>query len=120
MGDWVDLNKIVFTIDAFLYIVTRCECLDKTYFMHQSFVTPPPPPHTHTSMGKDGDSRAKVRDNYFSSVLAVLGKLRGFDIRMLSPGRFYIAKGGAKNKVLTSSLPPGGGAHSKAMKTEKS
>ena len=48
------------------------------------------------------------------------GKLRGFDIRMLTSGRFSIAKGGAKSKVLTSSLPPGGGAYSRALKAEKS
>ena len=44
------------------------------------------------------------------------GKQRGFNIRI----RFSIAKGGAKSKVLTSSLPPGGGAYSRALKAEKS
>ena len=39
-----------------------------------------------------------------------------FDIRILTPGRFSIAKGGAKSKVLTSSWPPGGGAHDRALK----
>ena len=48
------------------------------------------------------------------------GKLWGFDIRILSPRRFSIAKGGTKSKVLTSSLSPGGGAHSSALKAEKS
>ena len=43
-----------------------------------------------------------------------------FDNRILTPGRFSIAKGGVKSKVLTSSLPTGDGAHSRAMKTEKS
>ena len=43
----------------------------------------------------------------------------GFDISILTPGRFAIAKGGAKSKVLTSTLPPGGGAHSRALKAEK-
>ena len=85
--------------------------------MHQSFVTTaPPPPHL---WGRVGDSRAKVRGNYFSSVPAVQGKLWGFDIRIHTPGRFSIAKGGAKSKVLTSSLPPGGGAYSRALKAEK-
>ena len=40
--------------------------------------------------------------------------------RILTPGRFSVAKGGAKNKVLTSSLPPGGGAYSRALKAVKS
>ena len=48
------------------------------------------------------------------------GKCQGFDIRILPPGRFFIAKGGAKSKVLTSSLPPGGGAYSRALKAETS
>ena len=43
----------------------------------------------------------------------------GFDIRILTPVRFAIVKGGAKSKVLTSSLPPGGGTHSRALKAEK-
>ena len=43
-----------------------------------------------------------------------------FDIRILTSGRFSIAKGGAKSKVLTFSLPPGGGAYSRALKAEKS
>ena len=53
------------------------------------------------------------------------GKSQGFDIRTLTPGRFSIAKGGAKsNCVMTSSLPPGGGgggggAYSRALKAEK-
>ena len=70
------------------------------------------------SKGLQGDSRAKVRDNYFSSVPAVKGKWRGFDIRILTPGRFSIAKGGAKSKVLFSSSPHGGGAYSRALKAE--
>ena len=83
--------------------------------MHQSFVTTAPPP-----TGKGGDSRAKVRGSYFSSDPAVSGKGRGFDIRILTPGRFSFVKGGAKSKVLTASLPPGGGAYSRALKAEKS
>ena len=50
----------------------------------------------------------------------VQGKRRGFDIRILIPGRFSIAKGCAKSKVFTSSLPPGGGAYCRALKAEKS
>ena len=61
-----------------------------------------------------------MQGNYFSSDLSVQGKLRGFDIRILTPGRISIAKGGAKGKVLTSSLSPGGGACSRALKAEKS
>ena len=44
----------------------------------------------------------------------------GFDIRILIPGRFSIAKGGAKSKALTSSLSPGGVAYSRALKAVKS
>ena len=40
-------------------------------------------------------------------------------MRILTPGRFSIAKVGAKSKVLTSSLSPGGGAYSGALKAEK-
>ena len=69
--------------------------------------------------GRVGDSRAKVQGNYLLSVPAVQGKLWGFDIRILTPGRFSIAEGGAKSKVLTSSLPPWGGAYSRALKAEK-
>ena len=46
--------------------------------------------------------------------------MQGNDIRILIPGRYFIAKGGAKGKVLTSSLPPVGGAYSRAEKAEKS
>ena len=42
-----------------------------------------------------------------------------FDIRILTPGRFSVTKGGAKSKVFTSILPPGGGAYSRALKAEK-
>ena len=84
--------------------------------MHPSFV--PPPTHTHIHLqGSVGDSRAKVQGNYFSSVPSVQGKGLGLDIRILTPERFSIAKGGAKSKVLTSSFPPGGGAHSMALKS---
>ena len=44
----------------------------------------------------------------------------GNDGVLPSAGRFSIAKGGAKSKVLTSSLPPVGGAYSRALKAEKS
>ena len=46
------------------------------------------------------------------------GKCHGFDIRILIPGRFSIVKGGAKSKVLTFGMPPGGGAYSRALKAE--
>ena len=82
--------------------------------MHQSFVTtaiPPPPPHTHLQ-GRVDKSWAKVHSTYFLGVPN--------DIRILIPGRFSIAKGRAKSKVLNSKLTPGGGAYSRALKTEKS
>ena len=44
----------------------------------------------------------------------------GFDIRIFTSGTFSIAKGEAKSKVLTSSLPSRSGAHSRALKAEKS
>ena len=44
------------------------------------------------------------------------GNEGGFDIRNLTPGRFCSVKGRAKSKVLTSSLPPGGGANGMALK----
>ena len=37
---------------------------------------------------------------------------------VLTLGFFSIAKCRAKSEVLTSSLPPGGGAHSRALKAE--
>ena len=46
------------------------------------------------------------------------GEMKGFDIRILTPGRFFLAKGGAKSKVLTSSSLPGDGAYSRALKAE--
>ena len=46
---------------------------------------------------------------------------RGNDgVLILTPGRFSVVKGGANSNGLTSSLPPGGGAYSKALKAEKS
>ena len=41
-------------------------------------------------------------------------------MRILTPGRFSIAKGGAKSKVFTSILSPEGGAHGRALKAEES
>ena len=38
----------------------------------------------------------------------------------LPQGDFFIATSGAKSKVLTSSLPPGCGAYSRALKAEMS
>ena len=45
-----------------------------------------------------------------------------FDIRIFTTGRYSIAKCRAKSKVLTSesSLSPGGGAYSRALKAVKS
>ena len=62
--------------------------------------------HLH---GRVGDSWAKVQGNYFLLVPTVQGILQGFGIRILTHGRFSIAKGRAKSKVLTSSLSPGVG-----------
>ena len=67
-----------------------------------------------------GDSWAKVMGDYFFIVPAMQGKLQGFDIKILTPGRFSIVKGRAKSMVLISSLFPVGGVHSRALKTEKS
>ena len=79
----------------------------------------PPPPHTHTYGEGWGIARLKC-SNYFLIVLSVQGQRRGFDIRILTPGRCSTAMGRAKSQVLTSSLSPGGGAHSRALKAEKS
>ena len=54
------------------------------------------------------------------SVPAVQGNDRVFDLRILSRERFPIVKSTAKSKVLTTSLSPGGGAYSRALKAEKS
>ena len=80
-----------------LYLQSRylhSSLISHAQLMHQSFVATAPP---HTP-----------------------GEVLGFNIRILTLGRFSIAKGRAKSNVLTSSLPPGGEAHSRAMKAEKS
>ena len=59
-----------------------------------------------------GDSRI-VRGNYFLSVPQCRGNDRVLTLGSLPQGR-------AKRKVFTSSLPPGGGAYSWALKAEKS
>ena len=41
-------------------------------------------------------------------------------LESLPQGDFLLLKGGAKSKVLTSSLTPGDGAYSRALKAEKS
>ena len=67
-----------------------------------------------------GDSLAKVGQLLLEYPRSA-GEIKwGFDIRILTPGRFNIVKGGAKFKVLTSSLPPGAGAYSRTLKAEKS
>ena len=43
---------------------------------------------------------------------------QGFVIGILTPGRFSILTGRVKSKVLSSSLQPGGGAHSRALKAD--
>ena len=100
----------VFSFETLVFVV-----------LHQSFVSTAPPTTPHPLLrGRMGDCLAKVQGSYFSSVPSVQRKLQGFDIRILTPGRFSIAKGGAKSKVLTSSFPPGGGAYSRALKAVKS
>ena len=59
-----------------------------------------------------------MRSNYFFIVLAVQGKLWGFDIKILPPRRFSVAKGRAKSIVLTSSWSPDGGVYSLTLKAE--
>ena len=86
--------------------------------MHQSFVTTAP--HTYGEGWGIAMLKCRAITFHFSSVHSVQGKRLGFDIRILKPGRFSIAKSWAKSKGLTSSLPPGGGAHSRAMKAENS
>ena len=48
------------------------------------------------------------------------GEMMGFHIRILTGGRFAIAKYRAKSKVLTFSSSPWGGVFSRALKAEKS
>ena len=48
------------------------------------------------------------------------GKRQGFDIRILHHGKFSVVKGRAKSIVLTPGWYPWGGAHSRALKAEKS
>ena len=65
----------------------------------------PSPPPTHSYGEPWGTAGLKCWGNYFSSVPALQGKWQGFDKRILTPGRFSIAKGRAKSKVLSASLP---------------
>ena len=67
-----------------------------------------------------GDSRAKSAGQLLFECPLSAGKMMDFDFKILTPGRFSVAKGGAKSKVLTSSLQQGGGAHSRTRKAEKS
>ena len=46
--------------------------------------------------------------------------MMGVDIKILTPGRLSNVKGKTKSIVLTSSLSPGSGVCSMALKTEKS
>ena len=75
--------------------------------------------HCTPPTGRVGIARLKSRAITFRVSSQCRGNDGGFDIGILTPVRFSIAKGGAKSKVLTSSLPPGGGAHSRALKAEK-
>ena len=84
--------------------------------MHQPFVTTAPHPHL---WGRVGDSRAKVRGNYFLIVPTVQDNDRVLTLGSIPKGD-SVAKGGAKSKVLTSSQSPGGVAYSRALKAEKS
>ena len=68
--------------------------------MHQSFVTTAP--HRR---GTVGDSRVKLRGNYFIAP-AMQGKFLGFDIKILTPGRFSIVNDKVKSMVLTFMLSP--------------
>ena len=61
--------------------------------MHQSFVTTPPPSPTHREGW--GIAGLKCRQLLFGCPLSA-GEMTGFDIRILIPGRFSIAKGGEK------------------------
>ena len=100
--------------------------------MYQSFVTTAHPP---TPWRRVGDSRAKVRGNHFSFLFfyrsplfihssfkllfkcpCSAGDMTEFLLYDPYPRGFSIEKCRAKSKVLTSSLPPGGGAHSRALK----
>ena len=83
--------------------------------MHQSFATTAPPP-----MGKGGGQPGQSAGQLLFKSPRTAGEMTGFDIRILTPGRFSIAKSGAKSKFLTSGLPPGGGAYSRALKVDKS
>ena len=78
---------------------------------------PPPLPNLQ---GRVRDSQAKVQVKYFFVVPAVQRKWQGFDTKILTPGRFSLAKGRAKSIILTSSLSPRGGVYSRALETEKS
>ena len=69
-----------------------------------------------------GGSQAKVwgQLRYFECPSAGEIYIWGVDIRILTQGRFSIAKCRAESKVSTSSLSPGDGAYSRALKAEKS
>ena len=86
--------------------------------MHQSFVTTAPP---RTTYGEGwGIAGLKCGAITFRVSPQCRGNDGGFTLGPSSQGTFTIAKGGAKSEVLTSSLPPRGGAYSRALKAEKS
>ena len=67
-----------------------------------------------------GDSRAKFRGNYFFFAPVMQGKLLGFNIKILTPGRYSIVNGKVKSMVLTFILSPVDGSIAGLKKTEKS
>ena len=75
-----------------------------------------PSPHLRGRVRGRVKGGLKSRAVTFRVSLQSRGNEGGFDIRILTPGRFCSVKGRAKSKVLTSSLPPGGGANCRAMK----
>ena len=81
--------------------------------MHQSFVT--------TATYGEGWGIAGLKCGAIT--FQVSRQCKGNDevltsTRILTPGGFSVVKGWAKSKVLTTSLPPGSGAHSRALKAE--
>ena len=57
-------------------------------------------------------------DTYFLIVPAVPGKCGGNNIETLTLLGFSVAYGGAKRRVVTTSLSPQGGAYSRALEND--
>ena len=85
--------------------------------MHQSFVTTAPP-HLRGRVGDSIIARLKCRAISFQ----VSSQCRGNDgvltLGSLPQGDILLRRAGQR-AVLTSSLPPGGGVYSRALKAEK-